>query len=244
MIRISCELSNEDVMALFRNSLVSSIHPIVEAIIDSGIDVNYQDETRMTLLEYALIHSAEEDKVFCEKVVDLLIKAGADVNLKTYGGYTPLYLATHSPSITKMLIKAGADVNLECLGETILNDRLEFINKVVFDMLIKAGADVNVKTNDGRTPLLIAVEDVSYYSIKPEIVKGLIDAGANLNVKNRYGKTAWDIAKEKGNDVIMKLIEQKKLSNIESNSTMSERKIRDLNAKLEGNSHLDVGEPP
>ncbi|MBQ3402167.1 MAG: ankyrin repeat domain-containing protein [Synergistaceae bacterium] len=47
------------------------------------------------------------------EVVKALIKAGADVNLKTNGGVTALMLATQwnsNPEVVKALIKAGADI--------------------------------------------------------------------------------------------------------------------------------------
>ena len=54
-----------------------------------------------------------DDKDFenTEKVVKLLIDAGADVNAKNNDGKTPLHIIKKSETIAQMLIDAGADVN-------------------------------------------------------------------------------------------------------------------------------------
>ena len=59
-------------------------------------------------------------------VVELLLKAGADVNAKSKGGWTALMYASN-------------------------NDR-----KDVVELLLKAGADINAKGKDGWTALMLA----------------------------------------------------------------------------------------
>lgn len=70
----------------------------------SGIDDGYDDE-RWT----ALMMAAEDGFV---RVVNVLIRLGADVSAKAVAGYTALHLAVSHKHVacTKALIRAGADV--------------------------------------------------------------------------------------------------------------------------------------
>jgi ankyrin repeat protein len=98
-----------------------------------------------------------------EWYVDLLVAKGADVNLVSFYGLTPLNLAVNAKITTQscqrmiaLLLDRKADPNPSCLGETPLQsaiigrmdwktdpDDIEIIR-----MLVDAGADVNATGND------------------------------------------------------------------------------------------------
>ena len=83
-------------------------------------------------------------------VAKVLIDAGADVNVKTDKGKTPLHNCG-SAEIAKLLINAGLDINAKDInGYTPLHN---CCSADVAKELIKAGADVNAKNNKGQTPL-------------------------------------------------------------------------------------------
>ena len=116
------------------------------------------------------------------KYVDLLIKAGADVNQKNIIGDTPLHSATKRKSVEclKLLIDAGANVNIKHQdGGTQLMTAVFLENPIMVELLIKAGADVNCN-NNGKTPLNYAAELES-----EECLKLLIEAGADVNSNKR-----------------------------------------------------------
>jgi ankyrin repeat protein len=81
---------------------------LLERLIDCGANVNVKDVDGRTALVEAL--TTENDLPV--SVIKSLIEAGADPNIRTRGGVTPLMLAaTGDPEILRILIAAGADVN-------------------------------------------------------------------------------------------------------------------------------------
>jgi len=75
----------------------------IEALIDAGIDINHQNSASGTT---ALIFSASSGR---EKVVEQLLAAGADSDLKTHDDFTALDLAS-TRKILKLLsrlVKSG-----------------------------------------------------------------------------------------------------------------------------------------
>jgi ankyrin repeat protein len=84
-----------------------------------------------------------------EKVVAVLLEAGANPNVSVGGKTRPLHLAvqTGHPGIVKLLIKAGADVNqLDAEGKSPLG--LGSYKGDIADMLRAAGAKVSQKARE------------------------------------------------------------------------------------------------
>ncbi|MDR1385885.1 MAG: ankyrin repeat domain-containing protein [Planctomycetaceae bacterium] len=88
----------------------------------------------------------------------------------------------------------GGKVNLSCYKN---------IRPKVFDVLSEHTVNINIKTDDGKTPLHLAVEKNNV-----ELCMKLIDAGADINAKTADGKTLLHVAVEKNNiELCMKLID-------------------------------------
>ena len=140
-------------------------------------------------------------------IVDLLIKAGADVNYGNllskmsadmYGEYTHqpalieasgcfpgTELARNITKCIELLLQAGADVNIITpLHETPLLIAVNAGFVEGLDLLIKAGSDVNRGAYD-LSPLM----RTSGYGY-PKCLQMLLAAGANVNQTNGYGQTA------------------------------------------------------
>lgn len=121
------------------------------------------------------------------KVVEFLLKKGANPNLQNNSGITALMNANHHKEIASLLIDSGADVNM-------VNDRgmtaliyaaSSIIGDTTIALLISKGADINIQNNIGNTALMQAAEFDNY-----ENVRLLIAEGADKNIQNDNGETA------------------------------------------------------
>ena len=128
--------------------------------------------------------------------VQKLISAGADVNLPTKEGVTPVCLSLQSLSletpeyihILHALLEAGADAGKGCvIGDTPLIHAVEQQSKVAAGWLMSYGADVDGLSRNGETALHYAARRG-----KEDSVIFLLEAGAKLNIPSwtsgeRYG---------------------------------------------------------
>ena len=124
-----------------------------------------------------------QHKMDIKKYVDLLIKAGADVNITDNDSNTALIVAAcgdYDASVKK-LISAGANVNIQNHDRRIALMRASSNgHDGCIKLLIGAGADVNILDSDENSVLhhlSYCHQDLSQC------------AGANVNVINKKGKT-------------------------------------------------------
>src|SRR5262245_851364 len=93
------------------------------------------------------------------EVVKKLLASGANVNMKTKDGSTPLINASLNghTEVVKALLGAGADINAKDMASrTALLQAARYVHIETMEALIAAGADVNAKNNDGRTAVIYA----------------------------------------------------------------------------------------
>lgn len=107
--------------------------------------------------DQALLEAAKRGDL---KLVQDLIKKGADVNARDHSGATALHKAAWA--------KNGTDV-VKCLLDN--------------------GVDVNAKDSSGRTALLEAISGWNYTGQSLGLLELLLDRGANVNAKTLTGKT-------------------------------------------------------
>ena len=154
---------------------------IVEALLAAGADVNAFGEwvpgccqDRDTALHQAVRYwdvCVDRDFGYCSEraeVMQVLLAAGADVDARQeLGGWTPLHAAANEGTRNEV-------------SEMLL-------------MLLDAGADPNTRTEDGRTPLHLAVENITSAAI---VV--LLDAGADPETQSDDGRTPLHLAANEG----------------------------------------------
>ncbi|MEW5558803.1 ankyrin repeat domain-containing protein [Enterobacter asburiae] len=80
----------------------------VKILIDAGVNVNHINKLGWTALMEAIILG--DGSRSYQQIISLLIKSGADVNIKDFSGKSPLILSENKGfvEISKLLIEAGA----------------------------------------------------------------------------------------------------------------------------------------
>ena len=195
---------------------------LIQILLLAGVDVNRRDEVGESPLLVAvctrclsLDHKPEQpERVKC---VNMLVKAGADVNAETRCGETALTCTGLRGYVKcmKSLIEAGADVNHSAIkdgvptvkavsdgdhcmrfdmvvneGDTTLIQASRYGHYECIDLLLTAGADVNASNSDGVNALHITDNDL-YLGNLPQCIKRLLRASIHISKFSRsQGKNA------------------------------------------------------
>lgn len=144
-----------------------TLSPEVHALIAAGVDVNARCNSRgMTPLMQAALHN---DRVAC----DLLLRAGANPNLRDIDGMTALNYAiigqnvpTHQRDAFRAILPWGTRIDLPCTppqgkaysGATPLHHAVLSNSSFAVWELLRKGADTTATDAAGRTPLDLANE--------------------------------------------------------------------------------------
>lgn len=149
----------------------------VRALLQKQVDVNTPEGDGATALHWAA-HGDDAE------IVDLLIAAGAKVDVANDLAITPLYLASANGSlaIVSKLLEKGANPNAASeTGVTPLMEAARSGNVRVVRALVGHGADVNAQERDrGQTALMWAVA-----RHHPDVVTVLLDHSANVHARTR-----------------------------------------------------------
>lgn len=93
-----------------------------------------------------------------DKVVELLLEKGLDVNSKDVDGNTPLQIATIQ-GIRNFLICIMRICLIFKILHLILNEKISNLDKVnVVNVLLNHGADINAKNNLNKTAIMLAAD--------------------------------------------------------------------------------------
>ena len=92
---------------------------IIKALIEKGVDVNYQDKDGLSAFHHFFLHSLNDEnfEFKAEHAVKNLIKIGADINIKNKKGETPFHYAmtwAHCGIETsmRMFLRANPDMEI------------------------------------------------------------------------------------------------------------------------------------
>jgi ankyrin repeat protein len=150
----------------------------VRSLLAQQVDVNVAQADGTTALHWATYWDDLE-------TADLLIRAGARVNVANDLGVTSLSLACGNANAAMVwrLLAAGADPDLAPSGETPLMACARTGSAAAVMELLTYGADVNAKEPELlQTPLMWAASQGH-----KEVVQTLIDYGADLPARSKAG---------------------------------------------------------
>ena len=171
-----------------------SHYEFIEILLKAGADVNpgYGNFPIVALNSFRLPYNRNNDAKRRSKrlkSLKMLIKAGADVNVRDRRHLTALMSAAGNGYVEciRVMVKAGADVNAKTPnGKTALVFATLHGSMNCIKTLLEAGADVNARQNkDGGTALIIASRYGCY-----ESMDALLAAGADVNAGDKNGYNA------------------------------------------------------
>ena len=137
-----------------------------------------------------------------QRIAEILIACGADLNRATQAGITPLHTSIYLNNIpvAKMLIDRGASIESASRGgATPLMAAALYGREEIARYLIEKGANVNARNKIGLTPLHFAAE--KFYP-EPSIVSMLLERGADVEARDSAGLTPLARAEGNGNRLL------------------------------------------
>ena len=145
------------------------------------------------------LHVAAEKGRFI--VTELLLKHGADINGKDSSGNTPIHTAIMfgKTQVAELLIKRGASFDPNLMLKDMVKNSVT--DRDVVRFLLRNGADINHLSEQGKTPLLDAIQQKNRV-----LVKLLITNGSDVNKPGNAGQTPLQLAKELKDDSIIRLL--------------------------------------
>jgi len=140
---------------------------ILRDLLSHGADVHLADSQHATALSFAA-QAANVD------AVELLLTAGAEVNVQDEEGSSPLLrVAEYGPPPGEL--DRSADGELDPTAK-------------VAKLLIEKGADINLADLESETPLMLAVKQRNR-----SLVELLLESGADVSLTNLAGETAFTL---------------------------------------------------
>jgi len=147
-----------------------------------------------------------EDKERKTLLIKYLLDCGAQIDIMSTEGWSPLFLAIrYGPIDAVEIFSTSVDVEKSrpIDGKRAIHIAAEFAPVTGIKMLLAKKPNINATTSEADSPLLLAAKrDVN-------IVTLLLDAGANINHKNNKGENALKIAKKSKNKPIITLLKSK-----------------------------------
>ncbi len=196
---------------------------IAELLIARGVKVDAKVKSGETALTWIL----QMNRDAAGKIIPVLLKHGADPNVRLKGGYTPLMMAQDGASVDA-LVAGGADLNAtDDRGEGVFNSgwgaaipsRMEALRRHGLKLDPEKGASLLTEGRPSGTPLTAAIGN-GYFDIAAILrtagakdvgllseaaAKGdlaqmtkLLDAGANVDERSGNGETPLHFAISQG----------------------------------------------
>lgn len=182
----------------------------VSLLLTHGSDSNAKDFRDDTALHFAFRGQGLKlngDGRFAS--VNLLLKAGANPNIKGWHTNTPLQEA--GPQSRAIMLAAGADPNIaDKDGKTAMHSDVKFCLLDRISILMEYGANIDQGDKEEKTPLHIAVgpDYVRLPECRIKAAKLLLKLSANVNAMDSQGHTPLYYAEKEEHLKIVALLKQ------------------------------------
>ena len=166
---------------------------MVKKFITIGINIDHRDAEGATALFYAIGADNPE-------VVKTLLYYGANPNIATYNGFTPLMnAASYSYEMAYLLLlKPQTKLNtFDSEHSTALHYAAYYGQYTIVDMLLFYGANASLKSQNKTNVITLAA-----YSGDTAIVQLLLSAGNNAFKKNSDDISAFDISVQNNDSLL------------------------------------------
>ncbi len=174
------------------------------AALAAGAAINGRDRLGGTAVQVARFARQRD-------AIRALVKAGADLSLLENDRYDAVTIAAvaDDEATLALLLELGASAKLTTsrYDGTALIAAAHLGHDGVVRQLIKAGAPLDHVNNLHWTATIEAVVLGDGGPRHQATLKALVDAGANLALTDRSGKTALDLARSRGFDAMVKILE-------------------------------------
>ena len=191
--------SGEDTgIAALHLAVESGHQDVITLLLRRGINAESMSQEGITPLVKAASNGRKE-------VVRLLLENAANPMAKDKSGATAMMKAVEAghEEVMSLLFAYGAEVeSVNEWGQTLLMRAAEAGQRALVRMLLDFGASPRSTDHAGETVLMYAVQ-----SDNEEVVPPLLQAGAEVEAYNQSGQSALDIAKCKGKQNVVKLLE-------------------------------------
>jgi ankyrin repeat protein len=195
---------NDNGSTPFLKALETGNLDVAWLLLDHNADVHMHDNEGNTPLHCAAYSGLLE---VSRKILDR--SAIAEANSCNYHGSTPLLLATEEghADVVRLLLDFNADVYArDGDGDTVLHCAALGGHLEVVQILLELNLDVNPRNNNESTPLHRVSE--GRREGNPDVARLLLDYGADAHARNLSGKTASELACDRGQHEIVRLLSQ------------------------------------
>lgn len=189
-------------------------YDIIKLLLDCGIRVNGYGQYGP--LNTILLLNDPKDLIDIEKIIDLLLEYGCDINSLNSQLLTPLDITAYAGfASSKKFMKIFLDRKASVTNVTKYGSILHLVFKTKQDleltiekvqMLVNAGCNVNITDCNGDTPLHLAFK--VFKEQAADIIEILINAKADIFMKNNQGESCNNLLhyiKDKKYDIFINM---------------------------------------